>query len=112
MPDLRKGQYKRIGRIAETNPERAEKVANRMEKRASREERGKEVAIGTGIGTAKLYQANDEEKAKAVSRMTGRDYPLSPTPEPVNKKSWNEESPRRSEDPKDRVFMGARKVIK
>ena len=108
MPDLRKGQYKRLGRIAETNPERAEKVANRMEKRASREERGKEVTRGTGIGTAKLYQRNDEEKAKAVSRMTGRDYPLSPTPEP---KSWNEESPRRAEDPKDRVFMGARKVV-
>ena len=29
MPDLRKGQYKRIGRIAESNPERAEKVMNR-----------------------------------------------------------------------------------
>lgn len=98
MPDLRKGQYKRLGRIAETNPERAEKVAARMEKRASREERGKEVTRGTGIGTA-------------VLRMTGRDYPLSPTPEPVNKKSWNEESPRRAEDPKDRVFMGARKVV-
>ena len=44
MPDLRKGQYKRIGRIAETNPERAERVAERMKTRASRGERGKNIA--------------------------------------------------------------------
>jgi hypothetical protein len=41
---LRKGQYKRIGRIAENNPERAERVASRMNERASRVERGKEIA--------------------------------------------------------------------
>jgi hypothetical protein len=42
--ELRKGQYKRIGRIAEKNPERAERVAERMNTRASRVERGKEIA--------------------------------------------------------------------
>jgi len=41
---LRKGQYKRLGRIAERNPERAEKVAERMKKRDSRLQRGKEIA--------------------------------------------------------------------
>ena len=42
--ELRKGQYKRIGRIAEKNPERAERVAERMNTRASRVDRGKEIA--------------------------------------------------------------------
>jgi len=42
--ELRKGQYKRIGRIAERNPERADRVADRMKTRASREERGKAIA--------------------------------------------------------------------
>jgi len=42
--ELRKGQYKRIGRIAERNPERAERVAERMNTRATREERGKAIA--------------------------------------------------------------------
>jgi hypothetical protein len=41
---LRKGQYKRLGRIAEKNPERADKVAERMKKRDSRLQRGKEIA--------------------------------------------------------------------
>jgi hypothetical protein len=42
--NLRKGQYRRLGRIAENNPERAERVAERMNARASRVERGKEIA--------------------------------------------------------------------
>jgi len=42
--NLRKGQYKRIGRIAEKNPERAERVADRMNTRASRVDRGKKIA--------------------------------------------------------------------
>jgi hypothetical protein len=42
--ELRKGQYKRIGRISEKNPERAERVAERMNTRASRVDRGKEIA--------------------------------------------------------------------
>lgn len=103
MPDLRKGQYKRLGRIAENNPERAERVADRMEKRASREERGKAVAKSASEGNkgirGKLVTAQrtaaendkirarysrDEEKGTAgvIKRMTSRDYPLSPTPEP------------------------------
>jgi len=42
--ELRKGQYKRIGRISEKNPERAMRVADRMNTRASRVDRGKEIA--------------------------------------------------------------------
>jgi hypothetical protein len=43
---LRKGQYKRLGRIAEGNPDRADKVAERMKERKTREQRGKGVAEG------------------------------------------------------------------
>ena len=41
---LREGQYKRIGRIAEKNPLRAERVADRMKTKESRVERGKDIA--------------------------------------------------------------------
>lgn len=64
MADLRPGQYKRLGRIAENNPQRAEKVAARMEKRASRTERGKEVAAKVQDKKAFVKKAND--------LMTGR----------------------------------------
>jgi hypothetical protein len=93
MPDLRKGQYKRIGRIAETNPEKAERVADRMKTRASRGERGKNIAnkdeIEKGFGTAiARHLSRGEEspnaKAKAVRDMTRRpDTPLAPSPEPL-----------------------------
>jgi hypothetical protein len=54
------------------------------------------------------------------------DTPLAATPEPIitrsestnpdtgvttYKKSWNEESPKRTGDPKGRAYMGAKKVI-
>jgi len=45
---LRRGQYKRLGRIAEKNPDRADKVAERMKERATRLERGKRVAQSSG----------------------------------------------------------------
>jgi hypothetical protein len=110
MADLKPRQYKRLGRIAENNPERAARVAGRMEKRASREERGREVAGNTGRGVAKYRAAsemtraeeNPRAKAEAVKKMTekGRtssgakpvnvvrgkvnrpDTPLAMTPEP------------------------------
>lgn len=40
-PTLRRGQYKRLGRLEAKNPERAERVANRMIERDTRLERGK-----------------------------------------------------------------------
>jgi hypothetical protein len=54
---LRKGQYKRIGRIAENNPERAERVAERMNTRASRVSRGKDIA------SPSLFSSNMAERA-------------------------------------------------
>jgi hypothetical protein len=45
---LRRGQYKRLGRISEKNPDRADKVADRMKERATRLERGKRVAQSSG----------------------------------------------------------------
>jgi hypothetical protein len=41
---LRTGQYKRLGRIDEKNPARAERVADRMKTKASRVERGMGIA--------------------------------------------------------------------
>jgi len=43
-PSLRKGQYKRLGRLEAKNPERAERVADRMVERKSRVVRGKAMA--------------------------------------------------------------------
>jgi hypothetical protein len=40
-PTLRRGQYKRLGRLEAKNPERADRVANRMIERDTRLERGK-----------------------------------------------------------------------
>lgn len=42
--DLKPGQYKRIGRIAENNPARAERVAERLTTKSEREEKGKKIA--------------------------------------------------------------------
>jgi len=64
MPDLRPGQLKRLGRIAENNPERAYRVADRMEKRASREDRGKEIA-----DNAKEKRTASKNLSKLVSRQ-------------------------------------------
>lgn len=74
MADLKPRQYKRLGRIEERNPERAAKVAGRMEKRATREERGKAVAKSASEGNkgirGKLVTAqrtaaeNDKIKAR------------------------------------------------
>lgn len=97
MPDLRPGQYRRLGRIAETNPERAERVADRMKTRASRGERGKNIANkdeGFVRGVAKMYEEeNPRERQQAIRKMTtaqgvqGRpDTPLADTPEPTRYK--------------------------
>jgi hypothetical protein len=118
MADLKPRQYKRLGRIEEKNPERAAKVAGRMEQRATRTERGKAVAEKvssknnerkefakktrgliessprergamqkfTGRGEAMSKEQFDAKKAElkyqASKKMTGRDTPLSATPEP------------------------------
>lgn len=55
MPSLRKGQYKRLGRLAAKNPDRAERVSNRMIERDTRVARGKN------------YVADKMAKAKAAA---------------------------------------------
>ena len=40
-PTLRKGQFKRLGRLAAKNPDRAERVSDRMIERDTRLARGK-----------------------------------------------------------------------
>ena len=41
-PDLRTGQYKRLGRLSTKNPTKAKRVAKRMVEKATRTERGEE----------------------------------------------------------------------
>jgi len=67
--NLRKGQYKRIGRIAEKNPERAERVASRMNERASRVERGKDIASGSGSGSLSDKSARKYAELKSNPYM-------------------------------------------
>ena len=86
MPDLTPGQNKRLGRISESNPERAGKVAERMNNRASREERGAAIAKGARKeeGMAIRKSRMEEGMASASERKYSRaDTPLAPTPEPL-----------------------------
>lgn len=66
--ELRKGQYKRIGRIAERNPERAERVSERMNKRASRVDRGKEIANPPKFGLNPMAQAAMESRKASLDQ--------------------------------------------
>ena len=54
--DLKTRQYKRLGRIAEKNPERAEKVADRMKTRSSRIDRGRDIANPPIMRSNEMYQ--------------------------------------------------------
>ena len=86
MANLKPRQDKRLGRIAENNPERAAKVADRMEKRTSRTERGKEVAKASSRAMA---EEKLRAKAEAVKKMTEKgktkrpDTPLAQSPIPL-----------------------------
>lgn len=86
--DLRPGQYKRIGRIAENNPNRAERVAARMTTRSERKDRGKEIADQYSTSSEKtkklarqLSQLNTNQERKK-SYFSRPDTPLAETPEP------------------------------
>jgi hypothetical protein len=97
MADLKPRQYKRLGRIEERNPERAAKVASRMEKRASRTERGKEIAskaeenrtgyvkMANGLMTGQGRAKQAAVKTMVEKGRTKRpDTPLAATPEPFS----------------------------
>jgi hypothetical protein len=62
---LRRGQDRRLGRIEESNPNRAYKVAERMKLRATREERGRGVAAG--VNFRQSYKPSEVE-SKMVKR--------------------------------------------
>lgn len=106
MP-LKDRQLKRLGRIEERNPNRAEYVAKNMLKRenrqseradkkaekaaykASRVERGANVVENTRDKYSIPMSSRDQrimEQNNAIIRK-GRDYPLSPTPEPKKVKN-------------------------
>lgn len=70
--ELRKGQYKRVGRISEKNPERAQRVADRMNTRASRVERGKEIANPSIMTQNPMYDL-DRRMEKGDIRMKLKD---------------------------------------
>ena len=91
MADLKPRQYKRLGRIEERNPERAARVAERMEKRASSTERGKAIASnaeekrtgGRAIGrdkgmTREAFSSRSESlKREAVQKFRGKGEAMS-----------------------------------
>ena len=86
--ELRKGQYKRIGRISEKNPERAIRVADRMNKRASRVERGKEIANPSTMIQNPAYEFDRKLKMMKKSeddskmKMGGKLKPVDKTKKP------------------------------
>lgn len=88
--DLTPRQLKRLGRIDEKNPARAERVADRMNTRDSREARGKAVASRSeGLNNKLISVLAKGTKAEAASyfskqkpKQIGRDTPLAATPEP------------------------------
>jgi hypothetical protein len=79
---LRTGQYKRLGRIDEKNPERAERVADRMNTRATRVSRGKNVANPSIFRESplhmKLYQDVLKLKKDNSEKMQDSKYTLPP----------------------------------
>ena len=86
MADLKPRQYKRLGRIEESNPARAEKVADRMNKRSSREERGKVVARGTGgsiLGAEGAIRGLTIEASRKNITTRRPDTPLATSPTPM-----------------------------
>ena len=88
--NLRKGQYKRVCRISEKNPERAMRVADRMNKRASRVERGKEIANPSTMIQNPAYEFDRELKLKMMKKseddskmkMGGKLKPVDKTKKP------------------------------
>ena len=80
---LRTGQYKRLGRIDEKNPARAERVADRMNTRATRVSRGKDIANPLPfremkLNDMKLYQDVLKLKKDNSEKMQDSKYTLPP----------------------------------
>ena len=71
---LRTGQYKRLGRIDEKNPARAERVAERMNTRASRVDRGKGIA-NPPILRSNIMKELSDRKPDRVAKEKGMTLP-------------------------------------
>ena len=69
---LKRRQYKRLGRIAERNTERAKEVSERMKERATRYQRGKELA---GDDAGARVRKSMEEARLAPKAKTGKSFP-------------------------------------
>jgi hypothetical protein len=70
--NLKTRQYKILGRIAEKNPERADRVAERMNNKASRVERGKDIASPRRSLMMELNNAADKRENKMKSDIRER----------------------------------------
>jgi hypothetical protein len=71
-PTLRRGQMKRLGRISAKNPQRADRVANRMIERDTRTERG-EMFVNKKL-SAERAKANAPKPLKSGGKMTKCKY--------------------------------------
>ena len=76
--DLRPGQYKRIGRIAEKNPDRAERVAARMTTRSERKDKGKEIASKYDSNPEKTKRPPSNYERKSESYFLSQIDPSTP----------------------------------
>lgn len=66
-PSLRKGQYKRLGRLAAKNPDRAERVSTRMIERDTRVARGK-AYVADKLAKAKAAAAEPKKQGGKVAK--------------------------------------------
>lgn len=72
--DLKPRQYRRVGRIAENNPERAERVAERMTTKSERAQKGKEIADKySSSNYNEKYQAKLERMKSGASSVSDYD---------------------------------------
>lgn len=98
MADLRPGQNRRIGRIAENNPERAKVIAARMENRANNKTRKEDKFIKKS--ELRLTRKDRGEKIADAVKNKRPDTPLAATPEPItdsNRKERLNDARSRSE---------------
>ena len=72
--DLKPRQNRRVGRIAENNPDRAERVAERLVTKSEREEKGKKIADKySSSNYNEKYQAKLERMKSGASSVSDYD---------------------------------------
>jgi hypothetical protein len=69
-PTLRRGQLKRLGRLSAKNPQRAERVANRMIERDTRTERG-EMFVNKKLSSERA-KANAPKPMKSGGKLKSK----------------------------------------